>query len=162
MGIQIRLAERAVVHEHTPLVTTGSPLRLTFTQRVVVVCVAETENLACVAPAIRPEFRYVTTPGSLIEILLAAACVSTVAPPTATVQPPAHVPIGESVTLVFCLMASLRARSREVNRSIAAICTRWLAISSLNEGTAIMVRTTRTATTASSSTRVKPRACFDP
>src|SRR5438105_5218631 len=124
LAIQIQFGKRPDIHVHAPLVTTGSPLKLTCTQRFVAVCVAETENLGCVVPATRPELRYVTTPGLLMEILLVAACVSIFDPPTATAQPAAHVPAGESVTSVFCLMDSLRARNSEVNRSIAAICTR--------------------------------------
>src|SRR5205823_2138701 len=114
-------------HEHAPSLMTGSPVKLTLTHRFVAVCVAEIENFGCVNPASRAEFRYVTTPGPLIETLLVAACVSIFVPPAVTAQPASHVPAGESVTSVFCLMASLRARSRDVNRSIAAICTRWLA-----------------------------------
>src|SRR5206468_3101194 len=112
------------IHEHAPFVTTGSPLRLICTQRFVAVCVMETENLGGVVPATRPELRYVTIPGSLMEMPPIAACVSIFVQPTATAQPPAHVPAGESVTSVFCLMDSLRARNSDVNRSMVAICTR--------------------------------------
>jgi hypothetical protein len=85
----------------------------------VAVWVAETENLRCVVPATRPELRYVTAPGSLMETLLVAACVSIFVPPTATAQPAAHVPAGESVTSVFCLMASAartQQRGEQVHR----------------------------------------------
>jgi hypothetical protein len=40
---------------HAPWVTSGSPLKLIFTHRWVLVCEAETENFGNVVPAIRPE-----------------------------------------------------------------------------------------------------------
>ncbi len=54
-----------------------------------------------------------------MEILGAGARLYMAAPPAEITQPPFQVPTGIIVTTVFCLIASLRARSSDVCRSLA-------------------------------------------
>lgn len=76
---------------------------------------------------------------------------------TASAQPVAQLPVEETVAVVFCLTASLRASVIAADRSSEALRARCVAIRPENDGTAMTMRIDSTASPTSSSGSVTPR-----
>lgn len=82
-----------------------------------------------------------------------------VAPAASTDQPAVQSPpAGDTITLTFRLIASLRARNRDVKISEPAARLRWLAMMSENEGAARAAMIPSTAIVIINSTTVNPPA----
>lgn len=82
--------------------------------------------------------------------------VRTTAPFTASVQPVAQLVAVDTVAVLFCLTASLRASVMAVERSNEALRVAWDAIMPENDGTAMVTRIARMASVTISSVSVNP------